>query len=611
VMMTAAAVPLYLWARRLVSPLHGVVAVALTLLLPSFVYTGTLMTENAFLPAFMLAAFAFAAALERPTLLRQGLAFGAILLASIVRLQGLVLVAVLPTAILLKVLFELRAAPRRQQLRFGWNQLRRYWFSGALLAAGAVLYALRAVASGRSLSSGLGSYQEVAHGGYSLGEVRHWVLLHFAELPLSVGVLPACALLLLLGLALRNGGTRNEGERAFLAVTAASVAWIVVEVAAFASRFSFRIEERYMFFLAPLLFLAFTLWLDRGLPRPPVTAVVAAGVPALLFFALPLGTLLNVSIYSDTLGLIPFIRLSQAVDGIAWTERLLIAGGFAAGLAFLLWPRSWLPSLALPGAVAVFLLLSSWPVIGTLRDYSRALRDSAGTQGSPSWVDRRLGSSGDADFLLGTTVDPMAERQLLWQTEFWNRSLRDVVDLSPGLSLFVETAAHMQADGAFVDSAGAPIRAPYVVASQGFELAGKLVASRPPFALYRVDGRVALAAATGGIFGDGWMSSSASYNRYSAKTPPGRVLVSLSRAAWSGPDVPGRVRIELVAAGKRRVVGRWVIHRGGSRTFGVPTPPGRFGIAVLIAPTFSPSQFGRADTRQLGAQVHFTFEPHF
>ena len=115
-------------------------AVALTLLLPSFVYTGMLMTENAFLPAFVLAAFAFATALERPTLLRQGLAFAAILLAVLVRLQGLVLVAVLPTAILLKVLFELRDAPRPQTLRFAWSELRRYWLSGALLAAGAVIY---------------------------------------------------------------------------------------------------------------------------------------------------------------------------------------------------------------------------------------------------------------------------------------------------------------------------------------------------------------------------------------------------------------------------------------------------------------------------------------
>ena len=259
------------------------------------------MTENAFLPAFVLASFAFAAALERPTLVRQAVAFAAILVAALVRLQGLVLVAVLPTAILLKVVFELRDAPRPQPLRFVWVELRRYWVSGALLAAGAVLYALREVASGRSLSSGLGSYQAVAHAGYSFGEVRHWVLLHAAELPLAAGVIPVCAFLLLFGLAFARGGTRNESERAFLAVTAAAVVWIVVEVATFASKFSLRIEERYMFFLAPLLLLAFALWLDRGLPRPPVLAAVAAAIPAALFFVLPLGSLLNVSIYSERL----------------------------------------------------------------------------------------------------------------------------------------------------------------------------------------------------------------------------------------------------------------------------------------------------------------------
>ena len=170
--------------------------------------------------------------------------------------------------------------------------------------------------------------------------MRHWVLLHFAELPLSVGVLPMSALLLLLGLALRRGGTRSEAERAFLAVTAASVAWIVLEVALFASRFSLRVEERYMFFLAPLLFLAFVLWLDRGLPRPPVLGLVAAAVPALLLFALPLGSLLNVSIYSDTFGLIPFLRLSERIPGgIPEARHFLVVGGIAAAIAFLLWPR--------------------------------------------------------------------------------------------------------------------------------------------------------------------------------------------------------------------------------------------------------------------------------
>jgi len=611
VLMTAAAVPLFFWARRLVSPLWAVVAVALTLLLPSFVYTGMLMTENAFLPAFVLAAFAFAAALERPTLLRQGLAFAAILLALLVRLQGLVLVAVLPTAILLKVLFELRAARRQRSWRFVGSELRRYWLSGALLAVGAAVYVLREVASGHSLSSGLGSYEAVAHGGYSLGEVRHWVLLHFAELPLSAGILPACAFLVLLGLAFRRGGTRSEAERAFLAVTTAAVAWIVVEVAAFASRFSLRIEERYMFFLAPLLFLAFVLWLDRGLPRPPVLATVAAAVPAVLLFTLPLGSLLNVSIYSDTFGLIPFLRLSEKFPGgIPEVRHYLLVGGIAAGIAFVLWPREAYASFVLPAAVAGFLILSSYPVVNVLRDYSRSIRDAAGTLGNRSWIDQRIGSGADAAYLIGTTPEPALESQVLWQNEFWNRSLRRVFDLNnSGLSGFAETTVGSPGRGLIVDSAGAKVRAPYVVSNLGFQVDGQLIAAHPPLGLFRTRGPLRLATAIGGIYGDGWMGAYASYNHFSPHSPPGSVTISLSRALWTGPDVPGHVRIVRTTDHGRQVVRRWTIHSGASRTFTVPVSRGPFAIAVTISPTFSPSTYGQPDTRQLGAQVSFRFRP--
>ena len=65
-------------------------------------------------------------------------------------------------------------------------------------------------------------------------------------------------------------------------MTAAAVPLVVVEVAAFASRFSLRVEDRYMFFLAPLLFLAFVLWLERGVPRPLVLARRRRAIPAAL-----------------------------------------------------------------------------------------------------------------------------------------------------------------------------------------------------------------------------------------------------------------------------------------------------------------------------------------
>jgi hypothetical protein len=614
VLMTATGIPLYLWARRLVAPAFALLAVVLTLLMPSFIYTGMLMTENAFLPAFVLATFAMALALERPTLLRQIAMFAAILLGVAIRYQGLVLLLVLPLAIVLKMVFELRAELRPRLWRFVWLELRRYWFSFVLLAAGALLYIGLQAARGHTLRGGLGSYQVIAGGAYSFGDVRHWTLLHFAEFGFSVGMLPASAFLLLVGLAFVRGGTRDPAERAFLAVTAAAVPLVVIEVAAFASRFSFRIEDRYMFFLAPLLFLAFALWLDRGIPRPAGLAVAAGVIPAALLFAIPFASLLNVSIYSDTFGLIPVLRLSSLLSGVAEARRMLLIGGVAAAAIFVLWPRRAWPQLVLPAAVAVFLVLSSYPVVGALRDYSRNLETTAGLQERPSWIDARLGpGSPRASFLLGTTSDIWPETLSLWQEEFWNRSLGPVYNLStPEPAGGPETPVQILPQTGLVVSklTGKPVRAPYVVSSFSFGLDGRLVAARPPFGLYQTTGPLRIAESRSGIYGDGWMGADASYTRYVVRSP-GRLAVTLSRAAWHGPDVPGRARVQLIPlrgprAGQAIATRTLTLHRGAAHTFVLPTPRTPFTVAVHIEPTFSPSQFGQADTRQLGAQVVLT-----
>jgi hypothetical protein len=615
VVMTATVVPLYLWARRLVAPVYRLVAVALVLVMPSLIYSGMLMTENAFLPAFVLAAFAIALALERPTLLRQLFAFGTILLATSIRYQGLVLLLVLATAIVLKVLLELRAGFHPRPLRFLWSELRRYWVSAALLVAAAGLYVVVELARGRGLSSGLGAYQEVARKNYSFDAARHWILLHFAELGLSVAILPASAFLLLLGLAFTRRGTRSSAERAFLAVTTAAIPWVVVEVAVFASGFSVRIEERYMFFLAPLLFLGFALWLDRGLPRPLLFTLPAAVVPAALLFALPLGSLLNISILSDTFGLIPFLRLSERFvpGGIQETRHFMLAGGIAAAIVFVLWPRNGWPELLFPAAVAAFLILSSYSVEGAVRDYSRGLKDAAGTLGSPSWVDERLGSNGNATFLLGTTSEIWPETLDLWQTQFWNRSLRSVYNLStPEPAGGPETPARVDPTSGLVlaTASGKPLKAPNVISSLSFGLDGRLIAARPPFALYRTHGRLRLAQVTTGIYGDGWMSADSAYSQF-AVHGPGKITVTLSRDAWQGPDVPGHVAIDLTTIdGKPIAIRKWVIHSGDARSFTLPTPSRRFRVTIHIAPTFSPSKFGQPDTRQLGAQVAFRYRPN-
>ena len=51
-------------------------------------------------------------------------------------------------------------------------------------------------------------------------------------------------------------------------------------------------------------------------------------------------------------------------------------------------------------------------------------------------------------------------------------------------------------------------------------------------------------------------------------------------------------------------VRRWVVHSLTQRTFAFEVrPPVR--VELHVHPTFSPSQFGLPDTRQLGAQVSF------
>ena len=104
--MSLAAIPVYLIARRLVPVWLALVAATLALAIPSFLYTGTILTENAFYPAFAAAAFGMFAALERPTPWRQLGALALIGVAFLIRAQAVSLGAAFLTAIVLVCLVE-------------------------------------------------------------------------------------------------------------------------------------------------------------------------------------------------------------------------------------------------------------------------------------------------------------------------------------------------------------------------------------------------------------------------------------------------------------------------------------------------------------------------
>jgi hypothetical protein len=603
VVMTLACVPLYLWARRFLSEGWALASAALLLLLPAFAYTGTLMTESAFLPLLLLALWAFARALETPTLVWQLSAVAATLLATAVRLQGLVLIAVLVTAIVFDALVA--GWDGESRLRAFGSRLRNFAATGIALLVVALAFLAYALVSHGGLSEAFGGYRSVLELEYSLWEGLRWTVFHVAELVLAVGVLPASAFLLLAGAWMRPGS--RPAERAFVCVTAAALLWIVPQAGFFAARYSERIEERNMFYLEPLLLLALVAWVARGAPRPPRWTAVAVALPLALLPAIPLERLFTVSLLSDTFGLIPLMRVSAVLDGGTDAVRVLLAlGGLAAGLLFVLVPRRL--AAATIGVVAVFLALSAWSVAGTLRVQAKATRLETHTTNA-DWIDDQVGIDADVPFIF--TADLVVNPHLLWQTEFWNRSVGDVYGLNAADPTSVPViATTVDARGRVVRTPDRGLLAPrYVVAQPGLDIAGKQVLAEGRLALYRVSPPFRLESQLDGVYGDGWSGSSATYTNYSGRS--GVVLVEAGRAGWGGPDVPAAVTIvvERADSGRRVSMARWVVHSGSKRTFRLTAPAAPFRVNVRVDRTFSPATYGFGDQRQLGVQVAFAFEP--
>ena len=258
--MSLAAVPAYLLARRVLAPPLSLFAAVLAVALPSLVYTGTVMTENAFYPLFLTGALLLVLVLERPTPARQVglLALVGVLFAT--RVQAIAFVPAIVAAPFLLALLGRR--PLRATL---WSFRLLY----GLLAAGAVLLLGVQVARGQSLSDLLGAYAIVGESSYDTETVARFFLYHLAELDLYLGVLPFAAFVLLALLARRL----EAAIAPFLAAGIALSTSVLLVVAAFASEFANRIQERNIFVVAPFFLIAL---LVLGRPRPPPAALARA-----------------------------------------------------------------------------------------------------------------------------------------------------------------------------------------------------------------------------------------------------------------------------------------------------------------------------------------------
>ena len=94
-LMSATAVPVFVWARPLAGRRYALVAAGLSALIPGLVYSGLLMSEALYYTVATLAVWALALALVKPTISRQALLLGAVGLAVLTRLQAVGFAAVI------------------------------------------------------------------------------------------------------------------------------------------------------------------------------------------------------------------------------------------------------------------------------------------------------------------------------------------------------------------------------------------------------------------------------------------------------------------------------------------------------------------------------------
>ena len=475
--VSLAAVPVFVYGRRLLPPWYALLAAALTVASPLLLYSGLVMTEVAFYPVAAWALLATARAVETASRRDQLVALLVIALAVLTRVQAVVLVAVFAVAIVV----DTALARDRGKLRAFWP----VW--AVLVAAAAIALASPGV---------FGSYAGTLRGSYPVGSALGLIADHAAYLAVSVGVLPVLALAILL---LRPPGT---GSRAVVAVAGSAVVLVVVQVGFFAARYSPHLLGRDLASLPPILFVVFAIWLAETPPRLTVRTVGAAFALTCLLLLAPWNRLVSLDALHDSLSLALLLNIHARPATV-----VAIAVPVALTVAVLI-PRRRL--LVLPAAVLALLVATS--VIASNDIAANAAAAQASIVGAaPSWIDRTTG--GPVTYVYAGE----AYWNTVWFERFWNQRIEHVVSLAPS----TVPGPMPQRQAAPLPSGRLPIGDRYVVAADPLTFVGTPVAHLAQtgldvagLTLWRLALPARLATVTHGVLPNGDMPGAATIDVY-------------------------------------------------------------------------------------------------
>ena len=522
--MSLVAVPTYLWARRIASTGWALAAAAIVLAAPALHYSGFLMTEPLTLTVVTAALLALARALEEPSMWRYGIFVAWATAASAVRLQAMVL---LP-AFLLAALVDAAAARDRARLR-------PLFLFGVLAVAATAAVGAGILLTGGDLSSRrlLGAYTPVGEAGAAGADQIHEVAWHafdIAILGLGVTVLAVAVL----ALRVLGGRDRDPALRAFVAVTLAYIALLVLQVGLFAAAFVGTVAERYLITALPLLVIGLCAWISRGAPRalwivvPVWLAIVAAAA------LVPIGQIAG----PDTLPNTPTPAVLAALGSDGAARTALVATAFAAGALVLLLPRrfAWVTAVAVGIGLALLSVDS-----GRRIAHASAHEELVGTGSAPpAWLD----DAGVQSATLLLTGDR------LWtataRTVFWNRAIDEAVRIAPLTVPFppVTSAVEVGDDGILRTADGSPLERDVLVAPSTVTLEGEKVVERPAgdsesygLAAWRTEGPARLLLRTSGFLPNGDFTGKVTVIVYACR--PGTLDVTI--LGKTGDPIEARV----------------------------------------------------------------------
>ncbi len=542
--MSAAVFPAFWLARQIVRPSFALLTAAAAVATPAMFYHGYLMSEALAYPVFLLTLAVLARALAGRSN-RLALEVPAVcLLAIATRVQFLVL----PLAYLVGVAVCGRGAYRRHLVPAALT---------ALLVTALV-----------GLPGVLGQYgQASTQVGHAPGALAHWALTDGILLAYGLGlaVVPAA----LFGLALMLARPRAPMERAVAVLTVVCTAFFLGQSSLIAAGEAQRPLERYLFYVAPLVFLAFFAYAERGAPR----RFLCSGLGCI-------GALLLAGV---------------SLPGMTGTAALFFDAptltGFARAAYYLGFPNASLLYTALPLALASLAFMLPLTRRGVPQFFALVAIAVMGAAGAAVYATDRLATGWDAqtfgadpqDWLDRSGLGPARYLSLPksndffgTQVETWNRNLRGIVVLGkPAPDPYPVEVAHVATDGRLV-IAGRPTRSEVLVVNvngSAIDLDGRVVARpREGLVAYRIPANAHVHSLARGLSPDGWAGKQLEYRVWPQRA--GRYELTLSLPAGSLP----RKSTLTTGAGKRTVA----LRAGHNLSLSIPTTGGPLELVVDV-----------------------------